>query len=738
MIINTSNDIISVIDWEDAWVVAWEIVEFAKDVCHVPPLMDGPLYRETEIRLRNAIERKEYVEMVSRAEEARGPDNILSTILADFNIQQLAHAIWLYQVDGRFFKVKLPKTKLRHWEAMAGTLKISVLWLFLGKSLVHASSYSPPILAVPSEAWDTLNSSLSGRLQVGRPAALPCFSRLQDSSGFHENPDANQQQCQEVHDGISTSANLVREFGSYHNPTFSTCMAIDRQCTLSASRAANVTDGVCHQGTVPDFYINAQEVEDIQLGLKFAKEHKIPVTIKNTGHDYKGRSTGPNTLAIWTKNIVPELDIDEDYTPEGCEVSAGPAVTYGAGQTSRDLYQKLDGTGYFAVGGSCTTVGVAGGWLAGGGHSIVTPTLGLGVDNALQLKVVLPNGTYVTANRCQNQDLFFALRGGGGGTYGVVFEATSKLHKDRQFVYAFLSGNVLTQKRREINEVLAANAERWADEGWGGLYGVDDNAGTVFLAFNPNQNLEEAKNSLKPLHDYLAAESPESTPPIVSITTLPSHWAAQNAPELLAFLASEAGISMTRSSRLVPRKNFQSPEGQKELVDVLAAKGWASVLGTPTAFKLPESDLPGGPGEASVTPAWRNALWHFTYTAVWDQGDPVATRPDALVDIFTKISKDMDPMRAITPGGGAYQSEGDVYEPESVQSFWGQQNYDRLLKIKKELDPDNLLSCFTCVGWERSNPRHHCYPSVRTQDPNLASVPLMDSFFDHVVEDAAL
>lgn len=48
-----------------------------------------------------------------------------------------------------------------------------------------------------------------------------------------------------------------------------------------------------------------------------------------------------------TKNIVPDLDINEDFTPEGCEATSGPAVTYGAGQTSRDMYEKLDGTGYF-------------------------------------------------------------------------------------------------------------------------------------------------------------------------------------------------------------------------------------------------------------------------------------------------------------------------------------------------------------------------------------------------------
>ncbi|KAH7304249.1 hypothetical protein B0I35DRAFT_454763 [Stachybotrys elegans] len=488
-------------------------------------------------------------------------------------------------------------------------------------------------------------------------------------------------------------------------------MVTNEQCTLSATLEQGVIiNGTCHQGTVPDYYIDARDVKDIQLGLTFARQHKIPISVKNTGHDYKGRSTGPDTLAIWTKNIMPDLKIDKDFVPQGCEQSAGPGVTYGAGQTFDDLYTKLDGTGYFIVGGSCTTVGAAGGWLAGGGNSILTPILGLGVDNALQIKAVLPNGTYITANRCQNQDLFFAMRGGGGGTFGVVTEVTSKLHEDHQFIHVFMTMN-LPDGVREVSEILVDNAERWADEGWGGIYGGSP-GGVSFLTFNPSLSLEEAENSVKPLRDYLESVASDSNPLTINITTVPSHWAVVNTPVSLAFIALEAGTSRTRSSRLVPRENFQTAEGRKQLVDVIEGMNWATILGTPTAFALPESDLPGGPGYASVTPAWRNALWHFIYTESWDQGNPAETSPEALEQRFRRVSQAMDPMRAITPGAGAYQAESDIYEPDMIDSFWGQDNYDRLLKIKQDLDPDNLLSCFTCVGWDKADPRHRCYPEM--------------------------
>ncbi|RFU74754.1 isoamyl alcohol oxidase [Trichoderma arundinaceum] len=575
-----------------------------------------------------------------------------------------------------------------------------------------------PILAVPSQAWDSLNSSVSGRLHLGTPVGLPCFTSYQNALGLSGNvPDA--EQCQIVENGLTNSLSIISTFGSYHNPTFGTCMALGQKCTPSAQNPGGIQNATCFQGTVPDYYVDAREVKDIQRSLEFAQLYKLPVTIKNTGHDYKGRSAGLNTFAIWTHNIAPEPKINDNFTPESCPGPVGPVVTYGAGQVGTNLYNSLQGSGYLTVAGSCPTVGPSGGWVAGGGHGIFAPTFGLGVDNAVQMKVVLPNGTFVTANRCQNQDIFFALRGGGGGTFGVVTETTAALHKDQEFTYVFLQ-MVIPADPREMNRILVANAQRWSDEGWGGLYGVSGitvNSTGRFLGFNANLNVEQARASLKPVTDYFASFT--SSNATILFKTLPSQWAAQNDPVLLAFLSPEAGVSLTRASRLVPRKNFDGEEAQKKIVDVLMANsfGWAAVIASPTNYTLPESDKPGGPGEASITPAWRDSLWHLTYRVSWNPADPVATSPEALTKTFKAMSEQMDPMRAITPDGGAYQNEADVYEPDPIGSFWGAQNYARLLSIKTRLDPNNLLSCWNCIGWNKSDERFQCYLNVRGIGP---------------------
>jgi FAD/FMN-containing dehydrogenase len=80
------------------------------------------------------------------------------------------------------------------------------------------------------------------------------------------------------------------------------------------------------------------------------------------------------------------------FVPEGCSASTGNVITFGAGQQFDGVYQFAQKHNVTVVGGSSATVGMAGGWITGGGHSAQSVTLGLGVDNVQQLRAVLPNG----------------------------------------------------------------------------------------------------------------------------------------------------------------------------------------------------------------------------------------------------------------------------------------------------------------------------------------------------------
>lgn len=146
-----------------------------------------------------------------------------------------------------------------------------------------------------------------------------------------------------------------------------------------------------------------------------AKQFHIRLVIKSSGHDYVGRSNAPNALSIWTHQLN-SISIHDTFALTACDVEiAGGSVTVGGGSKMWDIQEALAPVNRTVVGGTGRTVSV-GGYLTGGGHSILSPRYGLATDQVLELEVVTPQGELVTANECQNQDLFWAMRGVGQET----------------------------------------------------------------------------------------------------------------------------------------------------------------------------------------------------------------------------------------------------------------------------------------------------------------------------------
>ena len=172
--------------------------------------------------------------------------------------------------------------------------------------------------------------------------------------------------------------------------------------------------------------IKVQSVGDIQAAFKYATKNKTPLVIKNTGHDGKGRSAGRGTLALWTHGLNSSMSLERNFIPQGCSSQLPETVFHiPPGQNWEGAYEFAHNKSLSILGGTCGTVGIAG-WLHGGGHSPLTPVYGMGADNLRQVEIVTPRGERKIANQCLNSDLFFAVRGGGGGTFGVVTNITYK------------------------------------------------------------------------------------------------------------------------------------------------------------------------------------------------------------------------------------------------------------------------------------------------------------------------
>jgi len=124
----------------------------------------------------------------------------------------------------------------------------------------------------------------------------------------------------------------------------------------------------------------------------------------------KFRSTAPNSLSIWTHHIR-GLEFHDDFKPHGCGHSIkGHAITVGAGTQMLEIVEQAHLRNLTIVSGGAGTVGV-GGYLTGGGHSALSSTYGLAVDQVLEIEVVTPAGKILTVNEGQHSELFWAIRG---------------------------------------------------------------------------------------------------------------------------------------------------------------------------------------------------------------------------------------------------------------------------------------------------------------------------------------
>ncbi|MEU1426648.1 FAD-dependent oxidoreductase [Nocardia sp. NPDC005746] len=152
---------------------------------------------------------------------------------------------------------------------------------------------------------------------------------------------------------------------------------------------------------------------DVQACVNAAASARIPVAARSGGHSYGGYSTPDNGLVVDLGSM------------SGVEVKPDGTAVIGAGARLMDVYSALAKAGRCLPAGSCPTVGIAGLTL-GGGLGVLTGKYGLTCDNLISAQVVTADGTVRTASATSEPDLFWALRGGGGGNFGIVTSFTFK------------------------------------------------------------------------------------------------------------------------------------------------------------------------------------------------------------------------------------------------------------------------------------------------------------------------
>ncbi|KAL9003922.1 MAG: hypothetical protein Q9188_003238 [Gyalolechia gomerana] len=445
----------------------------------------------------------------------------------------------------------------------------------------------------------------------------------------------------------------------------------------------------CTLGNYVDFAINVTEPSDIAKGLAFAKRHNVRLVVRNTGHDYYGKSTGAGALAIWT-HFLKNLEFINYTSP----YYTGKAVKMGAGVQGFEAYEAADALGFSVTGGECPTVGLAGGYTQGGGHSALASKFGLAADQALEWEVVTSDGKFLRASPAENQDLYWALSGGGGGTYGVVWSLTAKAHPSIPVTGASLNFSSAGLDKDVYYAAVSAwhaNLPRIVDAGGMTIVYITKTGFMLTPFTGPGISVAEATNLLMPFLDTLHTLNItfNLTGPVAFPTYLSQFKAFQ--------LPIDVGTSQY-GGRLIPRSVVESNnEGLTAAIRDIVEDDFTDTLISDVGLNVNRSSARGNSNvNNAVLPAWRDTLIDTVIVTPWDFQAPLSDMV-ALQQRMTEVY--IPALEKVTPGSGCYLNEGDPYQPNWQETFYGA-NYQRLREIKKKYDPDDLFYATTAVGSE--------------------------------------
>ncbi|KAH8736178.1 hypothetical protein BGZ61DRAFT_489907 [Ilyonectria robusta] len=537
----------------------------------------------------------------------------------------------------------------------------------------------PGDLAWPGKVvWKVFNLLTGGALIKTVPFGAVCYQ------GEHYDADA----CARIIDNWTNSDTHDEDPTANMYPLFegNACLPQD----------AGKEGATCQLGGLPVYSVNATSASQVQLAVNFARTLNLRLVIRNTGHDFLGKSTGAGALNIWTHNLK-KMQFIKTYKSAGSY--KGPAFKIGAGIQVVELYEAANKHGYTAVGGECRTVGVAGGYTAMGGHSPMSPIAGLGSDQVLSLEIVTPDGRLVTADEKNNSELFWAVRGGGGATFGVVISFTVRVWPKMTFSgvtwsLATADANISKDVFWKGMRTYWAKFPEYNDNntyGYSVMFptGNDTYSWSMLPWLVPGMELPAFKSMVAPLLEEWKSIGFNVEPEFFTHDNFYDTWKNH-------FPTESVGASNVRTaSRLIPRKNWDNADLREETFDaVQSIVEEGSVL---ISYNI-NGAAPKGVAASALNPAWRDVSMFAIIGSGWDVA---GSSPEAILATNKKITNDwMQRLRDVSPGSGGYGNEGDVMEPDFGQAFYGADNYKRLYALKKKLDPWGVFYAPTGVGSE--------------------------------------
>jgi len=342
----------------------------------------------------------------------------------------------------------------------------------------------------------------------------------------------------------------------------------------------------------------------------------------------------------------------------------------------------------------------------------------MAADQVLSMEVVTADGRFLTASATANSDLFYALCGGGGSTFGVVTSVVVKAFpkiKVTTMTYVLSTGaTVSAEQFWAALRVFFNDFIKYTDAGNYEYFRITGTGPGQFMSdmgpwFAPKMSKVELQALVAPMFAQWKAIGVNVEPVYTEYDDFYAAWDA-------SFPTEPWGSNAIRqASRLFPKANWESQAKLNMTFDAIktVVEDGAYVI----AFNIAANPKTGYPVNG-VNPAWRNTVMHCILANFWD-----ATAAESVIKAASdKLTFNwMEKLRAVSPGAGAYMSEADYIEPNWQQSFFGS-SYSKLLKIKEKYDPNDVFYAHEAVGAEKWDMSEKILGNLPSQNSKLCRV----------------
>lgn len=423
----------------------------------------------------------------------------------------------------------------------------------------------------------------------------------------------------------------------------------------------------------PSIIAYCEHEPDVAVCLAYAQANKLAFTVRAGGHSTAGYSGCDGMI------------IDVGHLDDVCIDARSKTAMVGAGCPFDKLNHLLDQYGLHVPGGDCSDVRV-GGYMQGGGFGFTSRMLGMNCDNVLEVRVMLWDGRIVTANPRKNQDLWWAVRGGTGGNFGVLLTVRYRLHRPGDML-AFairwpLSSDANRDNAVEAMLCLQAKYMRSGDyPAFGGqvMLGMQDDS-TDFSMPRPWL-------LLRGLHIGTRAAGEQALRPLLAVPDAELQWTCHGSYNHVHPLL----LSKPHTIPQLFHKMTDEIKRSRYVSRDLAADEWKTIItrwtGAPNRYACVALELYGG--AINAYPKEDSAFIHrdAAFDAFMEifYYDLTAGQPSGVW--LENLCGDMRQFW----NGQIYQNYPSGDEPDYRANYWGDA-FPALLAVKLKYDPNTVFN----------------------------------------------